>query len=127
MKYGGSRGVKISGIPFPIRDGICKICGKSVHKFQIKFTNLHHMIYEYRPITVKKAADKGDYSLALKNTIEVDAYCHKFMDSVRTILSVDINRLLKGTTFLPKIHKDKLAKFCKLYLEQYDNENEGKV
>lgn len=45
------------------RTGICTICKKSIHKGEIKRTNLHHLKYD-------------DYN-PLNNTIELCPSCHK--------------------------------------------------
>jgi len=44
------------------RKGICQLCGRSVHKGEIKYTNLHHFKY--------------DSKNPLANTIELCVRCH---------------------------------------------------
>lgn len=124
MKFGGSKGVCI-WLPFNPRDGVCKICGKSVHNEEIKFTNIHHTKYAYRPSTVKKAVDNGNYSLALENTVECCYAHHNMMDAIRTLLTVtDLNIIMKGLSFLPEEHKKRLYEVSKLFIAQYEKMNE---
>jgi hypothetical protein len=114
MKYGGSHGVSLWFEENP-RKGICQVCGKSAITGELKFTNIHHFFYQWRPQTVK-----DNPSLALLNCCEVCYYDHNWLDALRVILSVNENRFLDGIKILPKKSKDELAIICKLYLEHYE-------
>lgn len=110
MKYGGSRGVCVWFDENP-RKGTCQVCGKSVHEDEIKFTNIHHFFYQWRPQTVKK-----DPKLALENCIEVCYYDHNWLDALRVILSVDGERFMQGVEKLPDKSKKELKELCERYL-----------
>ena len=59
---------KFIEFPFPIKNGICKNCGKSKAKGEISVTQLHHKNNKY------------DLEKPLWNTIEVCLECHEKLD-----------------------------------------------
>ena len=107
-------------IPYPHnpRLGKCVACKQEVGK-TIKVTALHHTCYEFAVDTVKK-----NPLLALKNVLELDFFCHSIADGFRNILDgTNIPRMMMVAKLLPEFQKEKLAKFCEIFLEYYNNHN----
>lgn len=106
-KYAGSQGKGvIITLPFDPRKGICEACGKSVKKKEIKYTQLHHWRYAYKPATVKK-----NPMLVLENTSELCYYCHKHIaDPIRALLYASPPRIAKVVRLLDPVSRKKFIK-----------------
>ena len=65
---------------YPVRRGVCQICHRSIEKGEIKVTALHHYIYKYHKLTVKK-----NPLLALDFTIETCFTHHQILDALRVL------------------------------------------
>ena len=107
--YGESHKIRVK-IPFPIRKGVCQVCGKSIAKGEIKTTQMHHFKYKYRIATVK-----ANPLLALENTIEVCYGCHQILDGLRAILRMSPQRVVQAILHLPDDQQKKMKKICYLY------------
>jgi len=106
-------------VPYPcnIRKGICKVCGRSKHKAEIKTTQLHHWWYKYSVETVKK-----NPLLALENSIEVCFGCHKIADWLRDATTgtrpENVHRIINTAKEMPEWMRMRFTKICKLWLEE---------
>lgn len=107
--YGEHHKIRVK-IPYPVRKGVCQVCGKSVAKGEIKVTQIHHFKYAYRNETVKK-----NPLLALENTIEVCYGCHQILDGLRAILRMSPQRVVQAMQHLPDDQQKKMKKICYLY------------
>ena len=105
-KYAGSRGKGVTvTLPFDPRKGICRACGKSKHKGEIKVTALHHWWYEFQPKTVK-----ANPILALKNTSELCFYCHQLADAIRALIYAKPERVAAVAELLEGKSRERFIK-----------------
>jgi len=94
------------------RKGICVACGKSVHKGEIKITNIHHYKYKYMTKTVKK-----DPLLALENTLELCYRCHQIADALRVLNDNKDKQIVKVLLIHPPSFSVKIRVVQALYIE----------
>jgi len=93
------------------RTGICVSCGKSIHKGEIKTTQMHHYRYAYKPATVRK-----NPKLALEHTIELCYGCHPVADALRLLFERKNDRIVNVYLSLPKFVRDELEALAKMIL-----------
>ncbi len=90
------------------RTGVCKVCGKSIAKGEIKVTQIHHWKYAYMPATVK-----ANPKLALENTIESCYGCHQINDAIRVFLERKVEHINRSISKHPKWVKQKFVELCR--------------
>jgi hypothetical protein len=97
------------------RTGKCDACGRKVGH-EIKVTQRHHWIYQFKTSTVKKSPQ-----LALKNSNEFCFYpCHKTGDALRNLCEMDPRYhpiMVKVASLMPKYMRDRFTALCKLWLK----------
>lgn len=110
-------------VPYPRnpRTGICKVCGRSKAKGEIKTTQLHHWFYAYETKTVKK-----NPLLALENTIEVCFRCHKIADWLRDATTgtrpENIKWIIDVAKQMPEWMQKRFTRICELWLKEIEKE-----
>lgn len=109
--YGERHKIRVK-IPYPIRKGICMACGKSVHRGELKTTQMHHWKYAYKNETVKK-----NPLLALENTVELCFACHQIADGLRAMLRLSPQRIVNVAMLMPRDMKRKMDAFVERWLE----------
>lgn len=122
-------------VPYPEnpREGKCDACNRSIRKGEINTTQLHHWIYAYRHVTIKK-----NPLLVLENLSELCYTCHKLADALRELvgrLKKDkMWMVIKVAGLMPdkkqgervgKSMKEKLEWLCKAWLEKRKKSKKG--
>jgi len=100
------------------RTGNCKGCGRSIHKKQIKVTQIHHWFFEFILRTVRE-----NPQLALKNTSELCFNpCHKSADALR-VLTANIkpenyHNVINVAKLMPDWMQKNFSQLCRKWLKE---------
>lgn len=114
-------------VPYPEnpREGICDSCRRSVHRNDIKTTNLHHWKYSHRIRTIKK-----DPLLVLENLSELCYSCHRNGDSLRVLLTPTKERLTSVVAvalLMPPDMKGKMDYFARSWIAARKRDKKTKI
>jgi len=114
-------------VPYPEnpREGICDSCRRSVHRNDIKTTQLHHWKYAYKDRSLRK-----NPLLVLENLSEFCYSCHMIGDALRILLRPSKERLTSVIAvglLMPPDMKEKMDYIARSWIAARKRDKKTKI